>query len=203
MNSVRRMHPHWDYRLWTDDDLPPMRNRDAFERSTSWCQKADVLRYEVLRTFGGVYVDADSLALKPLDALLSGATMFAAYERGTSGLIANGVIGCVPGHPVMERLIRELDIDAAGPAWESVGPGYFTRIIERDRSEVRIFPGHYFYPVHYSDPLRLYFSWPRLDPRLRDSYLFQYWGSTTPQYEPFVLRWKRRVGYELRRRGWL
>lgn len=202
LESVRAKHPHWDYRLWTDANLPPMRNRDAFDRSIPWHQKADILRYELLWQFGGVYVDADSYALRPLDDLLAGEKMFAGYERGVAGMIANGVIGCAPEHPVMDRVIRELNVDGAGPPWAVTGPLFFTRVIEREQASVCVHPSHFFYPFHHSDRLWLYFRWHRFNPRLRHSYFIQYWGTTTGYYEAFVTRWRLRVRYELVKRGW-
>lgn len=199
LDSVRVTHPGWDYRLWTEENLPALRKRDAFDRSPTWHQKSDVLRYELLWRFGGVYVDADSLALRPIDALVAGHELFAGYERGTAGLVATGVIGCTPRHPVLDRLIRELDVDRAGPAWDIVGPGFFTRTLENAEEDVTLYPGHYFYPIHHDSRLRLYLGLFRLDPRLSASYFVHYWGTTTAMYYPWPRRMARRLAFEIRR----
>jgi mannosyltransferase OCH1-like enzyme len=179
--------------------MPALRNQGAFDRSSTWHQKSDILRYELLWAFGGVYVDADSLALRPLDPLLANVEMFAGYEQGTSGLVATGVIGCTPRHPNMERMIRDLSIDEGGHAWELVGPLYFTRMIERYQMQVTIHPARHFYPIHHTERMRLYRGISPSDARLRESFLVQYWGTTTNLYEPWPRRIARRLRYALGR----
>ena len=167
--------------------------------SPTWLQKADILRYELLWQFGGVYVDADSLALRPLDPLLANVEMFAGYERGTSGLVANGVIGCTPRHPDMDRMIRDLSIEGSD-AWETVGPLYFTRMIDSYQMQLTIYPACYFYPIHHTERIRLYWGVSPSDARLRGSFLVQYWGTTTNFYEPWLRRIARRLRYAIDRR---
>jgi mannosyltransferase OCH1-like enzyme len=198
------MHPDWEYRLWTDAELPHMRNRHAFDISEAWHQKADILRYEVLWQYGGVYIDADSLALKPLDPLLEGTEMFAGYEGSPERpeLIANGVIGCSPGHSAMDQLLNEIDVEGEADTWEMVGPLFFTRMIAEHRMPVRLYPSHFFYPFHHTDPRELYRSVSRHDPRLSGSYLLQYWGTTFHLYgERLAFRLMRRLHHELRKLG--
>lgn len=201
LESVRRLHPRWEYRLWRDGDVPPLRNQDAFDRATTWNGKADVLRYELLWQLGGIYVDADSLALRPLDPLLRRAALFAAYERDAAGLVATGVIGCAPRHPFMERVVRELDDRGAGPAWQIIGPGHFTAMIAKHAPDITLHPARYFYPFHHTQRLRLYLPPRPGSPELRDSFLVQYWGSTTHLYAPWPRRIARRVRYEIERRA--
>ena len=71
MKSVKDNHPDYDYRLWTDDNLPhPLFNQDLFDKARYYPEKADILRYELLYRFGGLYIDADIICLKPLNDLL-------------------------------------------------------------------------------------------------------------------------------------
>lgn len=195
MRSVRRVYGHWDYRLWTEANLPPLRNQDAFDRSPSWQQKADVLRYELLWQHGGVYVDADSLALRPIDPLLEGVDFFAAYEGSPElpDLIANGVLGCTPRHPDMERLIEGIDIDVPGMAWQVVGPLYLTESIARHQMRIKLYPSRYFYPFHHSGGRDLYQRISPGDPRLAEAYFVQFWGTTTQLYDTRLRRLARRL----------
>ena len=41
-----------------------MQNRDIYEKETDYACKADILRYEILYQYGGVYIDADIVLLK-------------------------------------------------------------------------------------------------------------------------------------------
>jgi mannosyltransferase OCH1-like enzyme len=67
LDSWKKKHPNWEYRLWTEDNLPNLKNQHAFDVSDNYPQKADILRYELLEQFGGVYVDADVHCIKPVD----------------------------------------------------------------------------------------------------------------------------------------
>ena len=69
------MNPHWEMRLWTDDNLPPILNRNAWAAcgnvgGTPGCvMRSDILRLEILARFGGVYLDTDVKPIRPLDEM--------------------------------------------------------------------------------------------------------------------------------------
>src|SRR5439155_22420530 len=53
-------HPEWEHHLWTENNLPPdLRRPEAYERLRAPAERSDILRYEVLWRWGGVYGDAD------------------------------------------------------------------------------------------------------------------------------------------------
>ncbi len=53
----RRHHPAWDYRLWTEDTLPPdLARLEVYERLRFPAERADILRLELLWRDGGVYL---------------------------------------------------------------------------------------------------------------------------------------------------
>ena len=55
---------------------------------------SDVMRYEILYEHGGVYIDADSVCLKPLEDWLLDCDAFAVWEQEhiRNNLIANGFV---------------------------------------------------------------------------------------------------------------
>ncbi len=61
MASWKRLNPNWEYKLWTNADIAsfPMANREQFERAENLGMKSDIWRYEILKLYGGVYVDVD------------------------------------------------------------------------------------------------------------------------------------------------
>lgn len=67
-----------------------------------------------------------------------------------------------------------------------------------------LYPARYFYPFHYSNRRCLYGRLSADDPRLSDSYLVWYWGTTTHRYDPFLQRIPWRLRFELQelRRRW-
>jgi len=60
MNTWREMNPGWEYKLGSDGNLPPLVNQTQFDLMPFYPGKADILRYELLNAYGGIYVDADS-----------------------------------------------------------------------------------------------------------------------------------------------
>ena len=168
MESCRRTNPRWFYVLWTEDNLPPMVNRQTFDAfGTVYHGKADVLRYELLYRFGGIYVDADQLCLRSFDDLTGpDDTFFAGYQnlgnpdldddRRNATLVANAVLGASPRNPILERVIRDIGdgpIHAARPAWIVVGPAALTKAIEETPSRAVVHPFYEFYPYHFTEKI--------------------------------------------------
>jgi hypothetical protein len=137
----RALHPQWEYKLWTERDVPAV---PAADPARNLAERADVLRYEILRRHGGVYVDVDVECLRPLDDLLTGVEVFAAYE--VPGRLCNAVMGGVAHHPALNRLC---DLVA-----QTVGRGHYpeatatvllTRAFE-PMPDVTLFSAERFYP---------------------------------------------------------
>ena len=55
MQTWQDMNPDWEYMLWTDDNLPEISNRIQFDAMKELAGKADILRYELLHNYGGVF----------------------------------------------------------------------------------------------------------------------------------------------------
>src|SRR6185437_8027044 len=85
-----------------NDDLPflELQNQKFFDLSNNWGEKADIMRYEILYQFGGVYGDIDFICFKPLDILCqydvwaSLETISCAHGAGVN----NAIIGATLGH---------------------------------------------------------------------------------------------------------
>lgn len=207
MDSWKKKHPEWAYKLWTDENLPDLQNYEAFKASDNYPQKSDILRYELLYRFGGIFVDADEYCLKPIDPLFSlieskEAEVFAVHEgnKGLPDLIANGVMGCIEGSEFMKKMIDEVDVDQEGDAWEIVGPLYLTRMLDVYAPKCEVLPSKTFFPVHHRDKNMRKISAAQFagDPEV---YGIQLWGSTNFAYKPDFLKnpwmsmkyWSRKI----------
>lgn len=109
----RANHPTWQFRLWGNADLDGCRWRarrqiEIFREGGYWEGVADLMRYEILHEQGGVYVDADSISVRPLGNWIMAQRMFAVWEseKHRPGLIANTFIGSVPEHPALGAIIQ-------------------------------------------------------------------------------------------------
>ena len=183
MDSWRALNPDWEFLLWGNADLA---EQDWFNRAhmTAMYDRelngvADMMRWEILHAKGGIVVDADSIALRPLDDHLLDCEAFACWENEIArpGLIAAGYFGCEPGNPFVEQIIRDI---AAEPsvthdmAWKTVGPQRLTDSYRKyGYNRLRIYPSHYFIPEHFTGR-----AYEGSDP----VYAHQLWGSTRRAY---------------------
>ncbi len=162
--------------------------------------KADILRWVILHEYGGIFCDADSICVKPIDDVLLNNVAFAGYEnehvRGAGWsnnfpeifshkhpLIALGCIGFPPHHPIVKEAVSWIEKNPVSNmmtrqrAWYSVGPGLITRIYysneEKYKKKLTICPSYYFLPLHYSG----------IEYKGHDKvYAYQEWGSTKQSY---------------------
>jgi mannosyltransferase OCH1-like enzyme len=180
IESWQRNHPDWSFKLWTDSHLQEAEwinaaHLRAFVDVRQWPAVADLMRYEILYREGGIYVDADSFSLRPLDDWLLEAEMFACWEdtlaTGRARLVSNAFLGSIPQNPFLRYLIdtigqqRELFNRWSWSrlrfvrmgSWRSVGPYRLTQCIfdyeGRGYRNISILPSHMFCPNHYRGKL--------------------------------------------------
>lgn len=144
-----RLHPGWESHLWTEADAP---SPPGIERARTHAERADLIRYEVLRRHGGVYCDTDVEWLRPVDELLAGVQAFAAYE--IPGRLCNAVIGAVPGHPAFVRAVELAERTVGTGVYPSAtATTFLTGILERDASAT-LFGPERFYPYLWDEERR-------------------------------------------------
>ena len=185
-DRMLRLNPGWDYKLWTIDNLPPLFNASVFNGEKVFSHKSDVVRYEIVARFGGVYVDFDMIWLRGLDELSLDRTQgFVAREQhynpdGSGGILNNGVFGFPIASPPAWALVDRLhdSNETWGPEtkewWNRGGVGYFTKII-REFPQVTVLHRDTFHfpwskkpsmvPIHdhpSAIALHFYNSWDRL-----------------------------------------
>lgn len=157
----KEKNPGWEYRLWTDADLPhfPFTDRARFERAISVGEKADILRYEILLHFGGLYVDTDFECLKSFDPIHSTCDFYvgleAAFYEDQAPAMGNALIASVPGHPILRSCLKDISRKAPGTTPDEVmsvsGPGCLRKAFFKKNNQKGFrniaFPYTYFYPI--------------------------------------------------------
>ena len=148
MNTWKTMHPGFDYILWDDVQIKRefgnlstgeganLRSMDAYLNMKELVGKVDILRWEILYRYGGVFLDADSICLEPLsERIFLDRPAFATFENENvrTGLVAIGTMGFVPKHPLLSDILDQLQTNETlnmieqYKAWYSVGPSLLTR----------------------------------------------------------------------------
>lgn len=109
INTWKFFHPDWEYKLWTDKDIEDLNlyNIDLYNKTKNYGEKSDILRYEILHRYGGLYVDCDFECLKPFDCL-NCCDFYAGLGYSPEVVILCGLIGSIPGHPILKACIETM-----------------------------------------------------------------------------------------------
>ncbi|BCP54854.1 hypothetical protein K32_34710 [Kaistia sp. 32K] len=165
--SWPRLHPGWEIRLWTDDDLAALVRQEYPHLAELYfgyprpIQRADLGRYLVLRSHGGVYADLDAEALRSFEEILDRDRPLFAEEpvshlaeklvvvRGLQRIVSNAVMASPAGHPFWDDVI-ELAVrcrHALDPL-DATGPFLLTGAVDAADAGIRpdIIPGSMFSP---------------------------------------------------------
>lgn len=163
----RRNHPGWEFVFWDEARMREFVRRDyawfaeAFDAYPSDIQRIDSVRYLILNTFGGFYIDMDVESLKPVDDLLGGCDLILSKTVGYN----NAIIGSAPGHPLWQAVFANLrrgtglpparfyELHKRSPAYyesTTTGPLFFSGTVKEGgfdrRPETRVCPGSFFEP---------------------------------------------------------
>ena len=133
---------------------------DLYILASTFAEKSDILRYDILFRYGGVYSDIDVLCLKSFNRLLdSGASFIAGLETnqlvkkfGHPLYIGNCIIGCIKGSPIMKYCLETLQSEKQRPDLYlpmRTGPGHLSRacLFYINSEDSLILPCSYFYPL--------------------------------------------------------
>ena len=137
IESWKKFHPDWEVKLWTDVDLETfdLKNREAYDKDTNWGEKSDILRYEILLRYGGVYVDAaDFECIRSFNELHETCDFSVGIAHGKRGVDYNGLIGCSPNHPIMQECVDSITCgNGDNSRWRIVnatGPYFLTKCMK-------------------------------------------------------------------------
>jgi hypothetical protein len=146
----RHHHPGWQMRLWGDGEARRLLPARVLRRCRSASERSNLVRYEVLRRHGGVYVDTDVECRRPLDALLEGVEAFAGWA--VPHRIETAVLGAVPGHPTFALAAREarLTVGLSFDSVEANGPGLLT-LVCAERPLPTLFGPATLYPYRWDE----------------------------------------------------
>lgn len=185
MSSWRKKNPDWEYRLWDNEAIKKLdiKNKKHFLYYWNyhiWHGVADILRYEILYTYGGYMPGADSECLRKLGDSFDDPD-YNAYTCYVNEMIRPGMVAPLMAckkHNEFARLLVE-GIYAKKSmcnkqVWQQVGNQFVFDTLRKSKyDKIRIFPSHYFIP-EYSNGHK----YRGLD----KPYAFHHWGITNNNY---------------------
>lgn len=164
----RELNPDWIVHDWTEDELPPLLNREVYDYIGTHhgeehlnpvsvaTQRADVVAYELIWRYGGLYVNCDIQPIRPLDVILArvGDSAYACYEDDQ--FLVNAAIGGPARHPFWARCIEELPsrfwANPRGQMNEVTGPHLLTSVYRTwDGPGFVPLPRETFNPIHFHE----------------------------------------------------
>ena len=201
LDSVRRFAEQYGhtYMFWDEQAIKTLslQHRNYYEflyKEKRFAGASDILRYEILYQYGGIYIDADTVILKPKEfhefLQKHDGKFFIGCEKDDCRLYANGTIGIPKGDPFMKEVLDSLDAhwrnNIEKPDWKLTGPYYFTDKMREKKPEFVSIPRHIFYPIKWYD-----IKDPWLHTKITvppDSLLFQYGYTTNGYHKIFAQR---------------
>lgn len=164
-----RCNPDYELYFWHEGNLPRLKYHDELLRN-NYANLADYYRLWVLKEHGGIYLDDDMLCFKSFDPLLENNVFFGVdHVDKQRTVINNAIIGSVPDHPFIIRLIEILEDEMPKDRGQIFGHyivkelskhgfkrGYSSLAQKNAKiqriNDVTIYPGEFFYPYYGKNP---------------------------------------------------
>jgi hypothetical protein len=166
----KQINPDYEIIRW-DESNSPMKLpylKTALQHK-NWANMSNLVRFHALIKHGGIYLDTDMKLLKPLDSLLENKCFFGFEEGGENSdvfWVNNAIMGGVSGQAFLKLCYEGIleQFDGTEQANMSA-PRIVTDLLKKKRGlkkygdqllkDVRLYPIHTFYPVHYSKVFEL------------------------------------------------
>ena len=156
MDSWKDLNPQWEYKLWDEQNIKELNfeNLDIYSKKFNPGYRSDILRYSILKKFGGIYVDTDFECLKPLPSNILQYKFIAGMMFGNNPCIGNSILLSAPNFLLMDNILSYIKskdykndinhiINNSGP--NTVTREYF-KLNKNNKNECLILPSNYFYP---------------------------------------------------------
>jgi mannosyltransferase OCH1-like enzyme len=151
----KRLCPDWKYVLWTDQMIEDYINQyyqkyiEMFKNFPYTIQRVDTIRYFILREFGGVYSDLDTVPLKSLnDYNFIDSDVYLVKSANTPCCYTNSFMISKPGIKLWDKMIDFIEkYDLPWYAWgkhltvmTSTGPDALATVVNRYNDNICILP---------------------------------------------------------------
>lgn len=163
-DHLLELHPNWQYMFWNEENLPKLKNQEFLNQNMQLMFKSDIIRYEMLEKYGGIYVDTDYLVLKNLDELLNRDYIIVRdHDADWDLCLSNAFIGFIPNQnlikyvvnmiPVSMQKINLLTKPARSDYLSMIGPGLIRKAVLEIMPNAFIWPKKYFSPISKSSKM--------------------------------------------------
>jgi glycosyltransferase involved in cell wall biosynthesis len=144
--------------LWHDKNIPAdLVTGDFIYKIDNVVCRADILRYEIIYRYGGIYLDMDFLSIHRMPPSMFFGTFFGCESPGT---ISIGIFGSYPQNPLFQEILKLIpqNISAIGYSEPNIselsGPLFITRLYRMNPSmfkDVTYYGAHHFYKYTFQE----------------------------------------------------
>lgn len=153
--SWKTHNPKCNYYLWTDQNIGKLnlRNQLLFDSLKNYGAKSDVLRYELLQQYGGIYVDVDFECLSAIPEFLFKESFVGGLQFNGSPEIGNAFLMASQDSTIINQTISQCAAPTQEDAFEifkATGPYLLSKVISANLTSPDAFlilPSNYVYPM--------------------------------------------------------
>lgn len=154
-HSWKIHNPKCKYYLWTDKNVGKLKlhNQLLFDSLKNYGAKSDVLRYELLQQYGGVYVDVDFECLATIPEMLFKETFVGGLQFNGSPEIGNAFLMASQDSIIINKMIKQCVMPIQEDAFEifkATGPYLLSQVLSENLATPKAFlilPSNYVYPM--------------------------------------------------------
>ena len=156
MESWQKFNNDWDYKLWDEESIKELniKDFDVYSQKLNPGYRSDIIRYIVLKKYGGLYVDTDFECVKKIPDKFLYYKFVAGMMFSNNPIIGNAILMSSPNYMLLEKVLNYIKsikykndinyiIKNSGP--ETITREYFALAEEIKKSSL-ILPSNYFYP---------------------------------------------------------
>lgn len=163
-------------------------NKRYFDASGNYGERSDILRWEIVYRFGGLYVDTDFECLRAHDELHYCYDFYTGIQPLDTSCVQLGaaLFGAVPHHPILRECVEGIAYNQhLVPIIVKTGPLHFTRCFFTKVNEgpyVNIaFPASFFYPRSYEQRFLPKELWAK-----KEAFAVHHWQASWTKPEAIV-----------------
>lgn len=151
ITSWTKHNPGWRIQIWGNDDISPenFSNYEYILKANKPAQKADIMRYEIMYKYGGIYVDTDFECFKNIEELLYDKLCILCHEDEFDNTgMTNAMFGSIPGHDIFKYAIENIKNAKLNTIDVNIetGPIYLKNCVNKSKMPYSVIQSRLFYP---------------------------------------------------------
>lgn len=159
LELIKEKNNDYVVKEWNDNNIDfTLINQNLFNLTENLGSKSDILRFELLYKYGGIYMDYDFLQIKNFDDLLN-FDFFAGTDKNCPNEVWNSIVGSTPNNEICKKFLDGLENNTPikhheiNRVMNETGPYYLTNLIYNNvwDYDISILKGDFFFPFPGSE----------------------------------------------------